>query len=240
MNAIENWLLNVFLGKVVARAAVTVASALAAGPVHEGLAAIGLSVDINQTAFAAGVIGLGQAAFEWYKKKRLAPTAPPAPPVTKAAIAALLLLGFSPPVQAAWDFSAPKSFGYSDSSAYVKSIRGGSDSQLATGGCYGPMLQLSTNGNWVADFLSACVYAAAGIQGQGTTAIPAIQLINFWGLRGGIGYDGITSQLANGDSMGQRDRIKIMFGVSVIGALKTVAPAASTIMTPVVNVVTSP
>lgn len=82
MKSLESWFLTVFAGKILARLAVTIAGVLAAGPIHNGLASVGVSVNIDQTAFAAGTIALAQAGFEWYKKARVVPAAMQVPTVT--------------------------------------------------------------------------------------------------------------------------------------------------------------
>ncbi len=71
MNAIENWLLNVFLGKLVTRAAVTVVAAVAAPKVQAVLQAAGVQVSIDPVKLAAESIILGQAALEAYKHWRV-------------------------------------------------------------------------------------------------------------------------------------------------------------------------
>src|ERR1035437_1661328 len=68
----ENWLLNVFLGKLVARTAILIA-AFVAGPVVQGLAAkAGIQVAIDPVKLGAELMVLGNAAFEWFKARRMA------------------------------------------------------------------------------------------------------------------------------------------------------------------------
>ena len=72
MERIENWLLNVALGKAVARVAVVIA-AYVAGPVVQGLAnkaGIGVSVDPKQLEL--GLQAGAHIAFEWFKARRAA------------------------------------------------------------------------------------------------------------------------------------------------------------------------
>lgn len=63
--------MNVFAGKLVARAAVLIA-AYVAGPVVQGLAAqAGLSVSVDPLKLQAGMMLLANAAFEWLKARRM-------------------------------------------------------------------------------------------------------------------------------------------------------------------------
>ena len=76
---LEGWLLNKFAGKLLARAAVSIA-AFVAGPVVQGFAAkAGLHVSVDPLELQAGLVLAGQAAFEWYKDWRNKPAAPAAP-----------------------------------------------------------------------------------------------------------------------------------------------------------------
>ena len=79
MSTIENWLLNVFLGKIIARAAVTIAGLAAAGGIHDALSAYGVQVQIDPTLLAGGTTVAAHALFEWVKKSRLATAAAPPP-----------------------------------------------------------------------------------------------------------------------------------------------------------------
>lgn len=73
----ENWLLNVFVGKLVARACVTVAAFVASQGVQAALAHYGVhGVTIDPVELNTGAIALGHAAFEWFKAWRLKQTAP--------------------------------------------------------------------------------------------------------------------------------------------------------------------
>lgn len=74
---IEDWLLNKFAGKLLARAAVTIA-AYVAGPVVQGLAAkAGIAVSVNPGELEAGLIVAAHSAFEWFKARRMKnPTSP--------------------------------------------------------------------------------------------------------------------------------------------------------------------
>lgn len=69
---LESWLLNVFVGKLVARAAVTVAGFLASAAVQGPLSQVGISVQIDEATLVAGMITLAHGAFEWFKKRRMA------------------------------------------------------------------------------------------------------------------------------------------------------------------------
>jgi hypothetical protein len=71
MNAIEDFLLNQFAGKLLTRACVTVASALAAGPAASLLAKAGIHIAVDPVQLQAQAIVLGQAALEAYKHWRL-------------------------------------------------------------------------------------------------------------------------------------------------------------------------
>lgn len=76
-NKIESWLLNVFAGKIVARAAVTIAAYVASASTQALLGRAGLSVQIDQAELTAGIIAGAHAAFEWFKARRMAnPTSP--------------------------------------------------------------------------------------------------------------------------------------------------------------------
>lgn len=88
LEKIESFLLNKFLGKVCSRLAVTIVSALAAAPVQAlilkadvWLAYVGIHVHIdpiNQVELTAAMIAAGQAAFEYFKKRRMANPLSPA------------------------------------------------------------------------------------------------------------------------------------------------------------------
>lgn len=73
----ENWLMNVFAGKILARAAVSIAGAIvgaAAAPVIAGHPLPGIVLDqvqISEFLVAVGA-GAGHAIFEWFKAKRMA------------------------------------------------------------------------------------------------------------------------------------------------------------------------
>jgi hypothetical protein len=69
---IENWLLNVFAGKIVARLAVLIIAWLASPAVQGVLSQGGVGVTINPDTFSAGMIALAGAAFEYFKKRRMA------------------------------------------------------------------------------------------------------------------------------------------------------------------------
>ena len=78
MDKIEGWLLNVFLGKIVARTAV-LAAAYVAGPVVQGLAAkAGVQVAVDPVKLQVELMILANAAFEWFKKRRMANPVSPA------------------------------------------------------------------------------------------------------------------------------------------------------------------
>lgn len=77
----ENWLLNVFVGKLVARACVTVASFAASAGVQAALAHYGVhGVTIDPVELNAGAVLLGHSAFEafkaWHMKSQAAPVVP--------------------------------------------------------------------------------------------------------------------------------------------------------------------
>ena len=77
-NKLENWALNVFAGKMIARAAVLIAGYVA-GPVVQGIAGkagVSLSVDSGELS-GAMMIGFNWL-FEWFKKRRMASPASPA------------------------------------------------------------------------------------------------------------------------------------------------------------------
>ncbi len=85
---IEDWLLNKFAGKLVARAAVTIA-AYVAGPVVQGLAAkAGVSISINPGELEAALIVGAHGVFEWFKARRMANPASPAVQTDKSKIEA--------------------------------------------------------------------------------------------------------------------------------------------------------
>ncbi len=72
MDKIEGWLLNVFLGKLVARAAVIIA-AYVAGPIVQGLATkAGVTVSVDPLKLQVEMMLLANAAFEWFKARRMA------------------------------------------------------------------------------------------------------------------------------------------------------------------------
>ena len=68
---IEEWLLNRFAGKIIARAAVTIA-AYAAGPLVAIIAAkTGIHIPLDQAEIQASLILGAQAVFEWFKARRM-------------------------------------------------------------------------------------------------------------------------------------------------------------------------
>ena len=69
---IEGWLFNVFAGKIVARAVVTLLAWLASGPVQSVLGGAGIDLKIDQAELTAALIAGSQVAFEWVKKRRQA------------------------------------------------------------------------------------------------------------------------------------------------------------------------
>jgi hypothetical protein len=72
INKIENWLLNVALGKFVARA-VLVIVAYVGGPVFQGLAQkVGLEIQIDPVKLQAQLMTGLLALFEWFKARRAA------------------------------------------------------------------------------------------------------------------------------------------------------------------------
>lgn len=72
LNSVENWLLNVAIGKAVARLAVTAAAYAAAPAARALLLQAGISYSVDPAALAAGLIAAGHAAFEWFKARRAA------------------------------------------------------------------------------------------------------------------------------------------------------------------------
>lgn len=64
IESIENFLLNKFAGKIIARAAVTLAGYLASG-------ALGASVNIDPNELTALGIAGAHAVFEWIKARRM-------------------------------------------------------------------------------------------------------------------------------------------------------------------------
>ena len=75
---IENWLLNVFTGKILARVAVTIVGFVSSAAVQGVLSQAGVQVEIDQSELAAGMVALSHAAFEYFKKRRAANPASPA------------------------------------------------------------------------------------------------------------------------------------------------------------------
>lgn len=70
-NKIEEWLFNQFAGKLVARAAATVAGFVASAAVQAYLAKAGVhGVAVDPTELTAGFIAAAHAAYEWYKAWR--------------------------------------------------------------------------------------------------------------------------------------------------------------------------
>ena len=82
---IEDFFLNKFLGKIIARAAVS-AAALAAGPEATALfGKAGLSLSVDPTELAAGMLAAGHGLFEWFKAWRLSKAADAAPKAAEPA-----------------------------------------------------------------------------------------------------------------------------------------------------------
>ena len=75
---IEGWFFNKLAGKLVARAAVTIAAYLMSNPVQALLAKAGLSLAVDQSELTAGLIAGAHAAYEWFKAKRAASPNSPA------------------------------------------------------------------------------------------------------------------------------------------------------------------
>jgi hypothetical protein len=69
---LEDWLLNKFAGKLLARAAVSVAAWVASTQVQALLAKAGIhGVNVDPAELTAGGIVAAHGAFEWFKKWRL-------------------------------------------------------------------------------------------------------------------------------------------------------------------------
>lgn len=74
----ENWLLNVLLGKLVARGAVLLAGFIM-GPVVQGLAAqAGVDLHVDTMKLTGGLMIAANAGFEWFKARRMADPSSPA------------------------------------------------------------------------------------------------------------------------------------------------------------------
>lgn len=73
----ENWLLNVLLGKIVSRGGVLLAG-LIMGPAVQGVAAkAGIDLHVDPVKLTGGLMIVANAAFEWFKARRMAnPTSP--------------------------------------------------------------------------------------------------------------------------------------------------------------------
>lgn len=72
LQKLEDFFLNKFVGKLIARAAVTVAG-FVAGPLIQGKAAqLGFSISVDPQTLEAGGTALAHAAFEWFKARRAA------------------------------------------------------------------------------------------------------------------------------------------------------------------------
>lgn len=74
----ENWLMNVLLGKLVARGAVLL-TGLIMGPVVQGFAAqSGIDLHVDTVKLTGGLMLAANAGFEWFKARRMANPASPA------------------------------------------------------------------------------------------------------------------------------------------------------------------
>lgn len=72
LNTVENWLMNVALGKLVARIAI-IAASYVAGPVIQGFAGkVGIGLSVDPVKLQAELLTLAMAAFEWFKARRAA------------------------------------------------------------------------------------------------------------------------------------------------------------------------
>lgn len=69
MAKFKDFLFNKLAGKLLARLAVTVASALATGPAAIFMAKFGIIAQVSETELTAGLIASGHAAYEWYKNR---------------------------------------------------------------------------------------------------------------------------------------------------------------------------
>lgn len=67
---IEEFLFNKFAGKLLARAAVTIAAYAASAPAQAILSKAGISVTVDPAEMTAGMIAGAHAAYEWFKKRR--------------------------------------------------------------------------------------------------------------------------------------------------------------------------
>ena len=67
MNAIQDWLLNQFVGKLVARTAVTIAGAVAGPAVQAILSKAGVTVVVDPAQLQLGMVAAAHAAYEAYK-----------------------------------------------------------------------------------------------------------------------------------------------------------------------------
>jgi len=78
MEQLENWLLNVALGKFVAQGAVLIA-AYVAGPVVQGIAAkAGVTLAIDPTKLQAELMLLATGLLKWFEARRAANPESPA------------------------------------------------------------------------------------------------------------------------------------------------------------------
>ena len=74
---LENWLMNVAIGKAVSRGAVLLAG-LIMGPVVQGFAnQAGIDLHVDQTKLTGGLMLGANWLFEWFKAKRAANPASP-------------------------------------------------------------------------------------------------------------------------------------------------------------------
>lgn len=79
LNRVEGWLLNVFLGKLLARAAVTITAYVASTQVQNALALAGVhGLVIDRAELTAGLIAAAHVIFEYFKKRRMANPGSPA------------------------------------------------------------------------------------------------------------------------------------------------------------------
>ena len=89
--------------------------------------------------------------------------------------------------QKGFTFGLSEKMEVKDTQKYMLPFKSG-DTLRGTGGCYGPFFTSKYGGRWLADFLSVCTLAAISEDGSGT-GTGGIDIINLFGIQGGIQYD---------------------------------------------------
>lgn len=69
---LENWIFNVLVGKLAARAAISIVALVASTKIQAAMAFVGIhGVEINPIELAGAMVIASHSAFEWFKAMRM-------------------------------------------------------------------------------------------------------------------------------------------------------------------------